>query len=133
VFLYVVALILGIIYTIRKLDVRRREPEHFPHVNREAFLAWKQTELVAYNVAIFASFTMIFIDFGFSLLASRVGMNWNLVRVVGFSIFASWVAAVVWAMFRASAGRRLRAELGIDLAAPPPAEAPGGRSDGEQA
>jgi hypothetical protein len=132
VFVYVVALILGIIYTIRKLDVRRREPEQFPHVEREAFLAWKQTELGAYSVASFACFAMIFLDFGFSLLAERAGLPWNVVRVVGFSIFASWIAAVVWAAFRASAGRRLREQLRIDLAAAPPADPSQGRSDHEE-
>ena len=132
-FLYVVALILGIIYTVRKLDVRRREPEHFPHVDREAFSTWKRTELVAYNVASLACFAMVVGDLAVRFVVSKTAApNWTLVRVLGFSIFAAWVTTVVWAMFRGNAGRRLRNDLGIDLRTPPPDEPSEGRSDPDE-
>jgi hypothetical protein len=129
VFFYVIALIIGIYNTVRKLDVSRREPEHFPHVEREAFLRWKRTELAAYSIASLACFVFVVADLGFQFLFSRTGLNWTVVRIVGFGIFGGWVAALIWAAFRASAGRRLRTELSIDLTLAPPEPRREGRSD----
>jgi hypothetical protein len=129
VLVYVVALLIGIMYTVRKLDVSRREPEHFPHVEREAFLRWKQTELSAYNVVTLACFLVIVTDLGFQFLVSRSELGWNVVRLVGAGIFLAWVAALIWGLIRASAGRRLRNELSIDLTRAPPEPRREGRSD----
>jgi hypothetical protein len=128
-FVYVIALVLGILFTIRKLDTRRREPAHHPQVDPAAFARWKRMELSAYNIGSFACFSMILIDLGFQLLADRAGLEWKTVRVVGASIFLLWVGAVIVAAVRAGAGRRLRTELGIDLNQPLEPPRPEGRSD----
>lgn len=116
----VLALIFGIWFTVRKLDVRKREPEHFPNVDRAAFERWKQIELSAYNVGSFACFAMIFLDYAFRFAATRWTLDWTLVRIVGASLFFAWVAALVYTGVKAGRGRRLRDELGIDLSKKPP-------------
>ena len=45
----IIALILGIIYTVRKLDVRKREASEFPHVDPALFEAWRSREAGAYG------------------------------------------------------------------------------------
>jgi hypothetical protein len=128
-FVDVIALVLGILFTIRKLDIRRREPAQFPRVDPSAFARWKRTELSAYTIGSFASFAKIVVDFGFRIAAERAGLDWDVVRVVGASIFIGWVAAVIFAAVRAGAGRRMRTELGIDLTQPLEPPGPEGRSD----
>jgi hypothetical protein len=105
----VVALVIGIWLTIRKLDVRRREPQDYPNVDRDAFLRWKQTELGAYQLGSVACFLKIFADLVILMLLP-VGF-----RVAGLGVFLLWVAALILARVRAGAGRRMRDELGIDL------------------
>jgi hypothetical protein len=133
VFVDILALILGILFTIRRLDVRKREPEQFPQVDPAAFARWKRTELGAYMVGSTACFMKILVDYSFRFIASRTGLDWNIVRAVGGSIFLAWVIAMLYAFFRTGRGRRLREELGINLAqAPEPPrdpEDPEGRSD----
>ena len=114
------AVILGIIYTIRKLDVRRREPLEFPAVDPEQFERWKAKELFAYNLASFACFIKVLVDL--SMLALRDSINWNVVRVVGASAFFGWVFALVASLVLGSSARKLRERLGIDLRAHDPSQ-----------
>jgi hypothetical protein len=115
------AVILGIIYTIRKLDVRRREPHEFPAVAPDDFRAWKHKELFAYNLASFACFLKVLIDV--AMLSLRDSISWNVVRVVGATAFFGWVFALVASLLLGSSARKLRARLGIDLRAHDPSHA----------
>ena len=116
------AVILGIIYTIRKLDVRRREQSEFPAVPASDFDRWKGKELFAYNLASFACFLKVLIDI--AMLVWRESINWNVVRVIGATAFFGWVIALVVSLVLGSSARKLREQLGIDLRAhaPPPVD-----------
>lgn len=120
--LYIVALILGILFTIRKLDVAKRQPEDFPNVDRAAFERWKRLEGSAYGLGSFACFLEIGLDIGLGMLAKRGALDWSIVRATGATLFLLWVIALIVAGVRASRGRRLREELGIDLSARRPEE-----------
>lgn len=111
----VVALVLGIFFTIRKLDVRKREASDFPAVDRAGFERWKATALLSYNLGSFGCFAKIALDYGFQFLAARIGLAWSVVRGVGFSLFVVWVGVVVLAWVQSARARRLRDELGIRL------------------
>ena len=115
------AVILGIIYTIRKLDVRRREQREFPAVAPEDFERWKKKELFAYNLASVACFLKVLIDL--AMLSLRDSINWNAVRVVGAAAFFGWVFALVASLVLGSAARKLRNQLGIDLRSHDPPQA----------
>jgi hypothetical protein len=112
------AVILGIIYTIRKLDVRRREPSEFPKVNPDEFERWKKKELFAHNLAGFACFLKVLIDI--AMLSLRGSIDWNVVRLVGGTAFFGWVLALVASLVLGSSARKLRDQLGIDLRAHDP-------------
>jgi hypothetical protein len=119
-FFGLLAVILGIIYTIRKLDVRRREPGEFPQVLRADFERWQKKELFCYNLASVACFLKVLIDIA---LQFQHVIPWNTVRILGATTFIAWAGALVASLLLGSAARKLRAELGIDLgahASPPP-------------
>jgi hypothetical protein len=112
------AVILGIIYTIRKLDVRRRESSEFPKVNPDEFERWKKKELFAHNLASFACFLKVLIDI--AMLSLRGSIDWSVVRIVGGTAFFGWVLALVASLVLSSSARKLRDQLGIDLRAHDP-------------
>jgi hypothetical protein len=119
-FFGLLAVVLGIIYTIRKLDVRRREPGEFPSVPLAEFERWKKKELFCYNLASGACFLKVVADV--ALFLSRSSIPWNLVRIIGATAFFAWFGVLMASLFLGSAARKLRTELGIDLrahAAPP--------------
>jgi hypothetical protein len=109
------AVILGIIYTIRKLDVRRREASEFPKVNPAEFERWKNKELFAHNLASFACFIKVLVDI--LMLSLRSSIDWNVVRIVGAAAFFGWVVALVASLVLGSSARKQREQLGIDLRA----------------
>ena len=117
------AVILGIIYTIRKLDVRRREQSEFPAILPADFDRWKSKELFAYNLASFACLLKVLIDI--AMLVLRDSINWNVVRIIGAAAFFGWIFALVASLVLGSSARKLRDRLGIDLRAHDPSQADG--------
>lgn len=105
---------LGIFYTIRKLDAQSRSPEQFPHVEPAAFLEWRAREAHVYSTAVLACFLKIFLDLGFTYFFAEEFPP-NQVRLIGATIDLSWLAVVFVTFFRANAVRKLRQRLGIVL------------------
>lgn len=120
----IIAVILGILYTVRKLDVRKREPEDYPHVPRADFERWRDLEGGAYSIASVACFLKILLDYAFVFYAGRTALDLRVVRVVGASLFLAWVLTLVYAFRRGHLGRKLRERLGIDLSPKPAPESP---------
>ena len=116
----IIALILGIIYTVRKLDVRKREASEFPHVDPALFEAWRSREAGAYSLASIACFAKLLLDYGFIYYAQRAALQPRIVQIVGLTLFVSWLAALVLAQVRAHRARKLRESLGINLDVRPP-------------
>jgi hypothetical protein len=115
----VIAVFLGIWLTIRKLDVRWREPDQFPQVPPDEFASWKKNALLAYNVGGTACFLKVAGDIAFVFLyVNRAHANAAVVMVVGLTIFVGWLAALVFTFVRARAARGVQLALGIDLSRP---------------
>lgn len=115
----VIAVFLGIWTTIRKLDVRWREPGQFPEVPPDEFAAWKKKALKAYNIGGTACFLKVIGDIAFVYLyVNRAHANAVVVTLVGLTIFAGWLAAMVFTFVGARAARRIQISLGIDLTRP---------------
>ena len=117
---YVIAVLIGVWQTLRKLDVRQREPEQFPNVDRAAFEAWKSRLLFAYNLGSFACFFYIPLDLALPRVAGNLGASGDLIRVLGFSLFVAWISAMVASSVVSSRARRLQQKLGIVLASRAP-------------
>ena len=116
--LNIVAVIIGILHTVRKLDVTRRQHEDFPHVDPKDFHAWRDSERGAYTLGSWACFTKVVLGSAFAWYASQGSLPWTWVRIIAGSIDIGWLLALIWAMVRASRARRRREELGILLMQP---------------
>ena len=115
----IIPLILGVLYTVRKLEIRRRQPEQFPHVSRADFERWRDAETSAYSLISVACFAKVLLDYAFMYLAQRMQLEPQWIRIIGGSIFAGWVIGVVVGMVRGSRARKLRESLQIDLSTRP--------------
>jgi len=115
----IVALVLALVYTLRKMEVQRREPEMYPQVASADFERWKHMALKAYNVSSLACVLKLALDLAFwHFYASRHFARPIVVFVVGASIFVAWVVALLVGALMAGSSRKLRLDLGIDLRAP---------------
>jgi hypothetical protein len=119
----ILAVILGVLYTVRKLDVSRREAKDFPAVPPERFEAWQRREARVYTVASWACLLKILLDPGTSYLGllkllgqAPPAEHLPLVWVAGPVVDLSWVLVMVWTAVRAARSRRERAEIGVQLA-----------------
>jgi len=118
----IVATILGVWFTLRKLDAQGRQPEAFAHVPRADFLAWQEREVSVYRAAVWACFGKVAVDLAFTYLIAP-GQDPRLVRVVGATIDLSWLGAVIISLFRARACHAHRRNLGIVLGGVPVSQA----------
>lgn len=116
------AIIVGVLHTVRKLDVTKRRAEDFPHVPRPDFEAWRESERAAYSLGSWASFLKILLDPALLLLAPKLALGGGTLRALAASIDIGWAVAVVLAMLRAGQARRRREELGISLHKPSQSE-----------
>jgi hypothetical protein len=115
----IIPLILGVLYTVRKLEIRKREPEQFPSVSRADFERWRAQEAGAFSLISVACFAKVLCDYAFMYIAQRAQLEPSFIRIIGGSIFAAWVIGVVLGMVRGSRARKLRESLGIDLSTRP--------------
>ena len=111
----VLAVILGVLYTMRKVRVRRVESDDYPHIPREQFDAWQQKELGAYTLGSTACFLKIFVDIAVRVYHSHYPLGPNVLFVVGFGIFIAWVGALLATALIGRAARIRRDQLGIEL------------------
>jgi tetratricopeptide (TPR) repeat protein len=110
----VVAVILGVIFTIRKLDAQRREPKEFSHVEEGAFLAWRRKETRIYTTGMATCFAKV--------LGKVVATQWvaprvsyGVYRAVGAAIDISWFVIVIVTLVAAYRMAIVRAQLRIVL------------------
>ena len=109
------AVMVGVLHTVRKLDVMKRRSEDYPHVERQAFLSWQEQERAAYALGSWASFLKIVLDPAVLFFGPAIGLSGSLVRLAGASLDIGWAIIVTLAIVRASKARRRREGLGIVL------------------
>ena len=109
-----VAIILGVLFTIRKLDAQRRSNKEFSHVKPEDFEDWQRQEVSTFSLAMFACFGKFFLDLSLvnyfsSYLPARA------VPLLGIGIFVSWLGVMVLTFFRTRRLTMVRTQLRIIL------------------
>jgi hypothetical protein len=109
------AVILGVLLVLRKLDVQRREPKDFPHVSAPRFEAWRASQTAAYRFGSFACLIKLVVDFAFNLLARKYSLSPVWLWIGTFTIDMGWLGAMVWTLLRSRSARKLSHELGIEL------------------
>ena len=112
-----IALVLGILFSLRQMDTAQREHERFPHVAAADFDAWKRSALNAYRLGASACFGKVLLDIAFKYLMIHYAMSspwrWGL----GLSSDIGWVVLVVLAWWRIRAAHTRARELGIEVRA----------------
>lgn len=108
----IIALILGVFYTRKKLDVRRRVADQFPAVQPADFERWQKRAGFAFSLGSWACFVKIVSDFGFVFLSTRLQFETWFLRAGGMAIDGCWLLALIVATVMSADARRLGQELG---------------------
>jgi hypothetical protein len=113
-----VALILGILFTLRQMHVSNRQLDQHPGVSAENFEQWKRRALSAYRLGSSACFAKVLLDIGLSQLMARVALPSGLRIGIGLSLDIGWVALVIYSYVRVTRARSFGREVGIEAPAP---------------
>jgi hypothetical protein len=116
----IVAVILGVMFTLRKLDVRARHAEQHPGVAPDDFERWQRMAHAAYSIGSYACLFRILFHFGFARYATQHALAPLFAARVGVVADGIWVAALVTGFVKARSARLLRQRLGIVLDRPSP-------------
>ncbi len=113
----VLAAILGVVYSVRRQWVRRREPSDFPGVGAELFERWKSMSVRAYSVLMNACFGKLLLDFAWFYGARASGVEVTVMRGIAMAIDLAWLVAMFWGLTLRARAATVRRQL------PPPREA----------
>ena len=109
-----IALILGILFVLRQMDVGQRSADLFPEVPAADFESWKQRAGRAYRLGSSVCFGKVLLD----IVLSRVYLSlqppaW--IRLpAGIALDVAWAALVIAAWIASRRARALARELGIE-------------------
>jgi hypothetical protein len=109
-----IALVLGVLFALRQMDVTQRQAAQFPHVPPADFARWWQKARGAYRLGSSVCFGKVLLD----VVVARAMGAWPLPNAarwaIGLSLDAIWAALVLLAVWRSSRAHRLARELGIE-------------------
>jgi len=114
----VLAVVLGIFYTIRKLDAQSRIHADFPHVAQADFLRWQARERSVYHYGALACVLKLVVGLPFQhILGPKLPGTFY--QFGGAAIDLAWLAMVIRTLVLGSKSRKERARLGIWLGSRP--------------
>ncbi len=116
----VIAAILVVFYTVRKLGAQRQRAEDYPHVAPDDFARWQRKELLSARLGSWACFLYVFIGLSSEPLYDymlREGISTTGIRAIGRLAFALWGVCVGAAFLTGVSSGVLRKELRMG---PPP-------------
>jgi hypothetical protein len=109
-----IALVLGVLFALRQMDVTQRQAASFPHVPPADFDRWWKKARGAYRLGSSVCFGKIMLD----IVVARAMGAWPLPNAarwgIGLSLDAAWAVLVVLAVWRSSRAHRLARELRIE-------------------
>ena len=110
----ILALVVLVLASMRRLNVKIAEAADYPHVSERAFLQWKERALAAYGLVVQASFLKVVLN-TIWYYGARTLVPPPALAIGGALLFVGWVIALTMAWRRATAARIRQAELGIVL------------------
>ena len=116
----ILAVILGVMFTLRKLDSQSRSPEQHPNVAPEDFRNWQRKSASAFAPGAYASFFRVLFHFGFMRYAAHHPLTPLAFARVALLVDLVWLVSVISTLVRSHWARELRKQLGIDLEKPQP-------------
>ena len=116
----IIAVIVGVMFTLRKLDSQSRNATQHPHVAEEDFLNWQRRSAAAYAPGAYASFFRVLFHFGFIRYSANHPLPPMTFARVALLVDALWLACVAYTLINAHFAREMRKKLGISLDKPQP-------------
>ena len=114
----IIAVIVGVMFTLRKLDTQSRNAADQPNVPEEDFLRWQRQTVAAYIPGAYASFLRVVFHFGFLQYIKHHPLNPLAFARVALLVDLVWLVSVISTLIRAHFARELRKKLGIVLEKP---------------
>jgi hypothetical protein len=115
----IIAIVLGISFTIAKLDAQGRKAENFPSVAPADFEAWRLWTVSIYRLGMSACFLRVLFHQGWMLYMARqpvAGPGFSKAQVaLPMLVDALFIGVVTSTFFRGNRARARRRELGIVL------------------
>ena len=105
------ALILGIVFSVRRLSAQKASRDETPGVDPEQFERWRRAELSAATVLSYACFAKIILDLGLQWLVPRTGVSRQVQWPVAMVIDMAWLVVMLMGMGLRAKARRLRQAL----------------------
>jgi hypothetical protein len=116
----IIAVIVGVMFTLRKLDTQSRTAAQYPHVDPEDFQRWQRRSAAAYAPGAYASFFRVIFHFGFIRYGSSHALPPLTFARVALVVDALWLGCVLYTLVNAHFAREMRKKLGITLDKPQP-------------
>lgn len=113
----IVYLILGVLFSLRQLDVSMRRATSYPNTNEADFERWKRAAVLAYRIGAWSCFGKVLLDIVLAYVFRSLLPPVMLMRSVGVALDVGAVALVVYAIVRIRRSRVLAREVGTE--APP--------------
>jgi hypothetical protein len=116
--LHIVVLVLGVLFSLRLMDVAQRSEEHHPGVDPSEFRRWKGLARGAYRLAQSACFGKLLLDFlfaySFRAFPPPAALRWT----IGLTLDGGWVVLMIVSYARIRKAHKLAAALGVERRAP---------------
>ena len=116
----IIAVIVGVMFTLRKLDTQSRNETQYPHVPAEDFLRWQRRSAAAYAPGAYASFFRVLFHFAFIRYTANHPLPPMTFARVALLVDALWLMCVIYTLINAHFAREMRKKLGISLDKPQP-------------
>ena len=116
----IIAVILGVMFTLRKLDTQSRNAAEQPGVDPEDFRRWQRQTVAAYTPGAYASFARVLFHFFYIRYAAHHPLSPLAFARVALLVDLVWLVSTISTLLRAHWARELRKKLGIVLEKPQP-------------
>jgi hypothetical protein len=132
-----IAIVLGILFTIAKLDTQGRKPSDFAHVPREDFEHWRNWTTSIYRLGAGVCFLRVIFAQVWAYYLSRQTLTSPVapasLRYPAVAMDVLWLGVVAATFIRARRARELRYKLGIVLSQMTPAQQAAAAADRDEA
>jgi hypothetical protein len=119
-FLDIVAILLGIMFTIAKLDAQGRKVENFPHVPPAEFERWRSWTTSIYRLGMTVCFARVVFHQAWAIYLGRQPVSApaapKSLVIPALAMDLLFLGVLAATFMRSSRARKLRRELGIVLA-----------------
>jgi hypothetical protein len=116
----IIAVIAGVMFTLRKLDTQSRNAAQQPNIAPEDFERWQRQAASAYAPGAYASFFRVLFHFGYVRYATHHPLSPLTFGRIAMLVDVVWIVSVISSLVRAHYANKLRKQLGIVLEKPQP-------------